>query len=85
MIRRISHRRRVAMEEQAGYATAWRVRAVTLGLIVVVLIAALACTSKPRSKERMAEKASGNAGRSATAQSVSDPGWPTAAVACDAL
>ncbi len=62
------------MEEQAGCARAWRVRAVTLGVIVVVLIAASACTSKPRSKERMAEQASGNAGRSATAQSVSDPG-----------
>jgi hypothetical protein len=62
------------MEEQVGCARVWRVRAVTLGAIVVVLIAASACTSKPRSKERMAEQASGNAGRSATAQSVSDPG-----------
>ena len=62
------------MEEQAGCATAWRVRAVTLGVIVVALIAASACTSKPRSKEQTGEQASTQTGSSGTAQSVPNPG-----------
>ena len=64
------------MEVQAGYPTAWQVHAVMLGVIIVALIAASACTSNPRSKEQgeMAEEASAKTGRSAMAQSVSDPG-----------
>ena len=64
------------MEVQAGYPTAWRVHAVMLGVIIAALIAASAWTSNPRSKEqeKMAEQASTKTGRSAMAQSVSNPG-----------
>jgi hypothetical protein len=62
------------MEEQVGCARAWRVRAVTLGVIVVALIAASACTSKTRSREQMTEQASAQSRSSGTAQSVSSPG-----------
>jgi hypothetical protein len=62
------------MGRQAEFAKLWRVHALTVGVILVVLMAATACTSKPISKERMAEQASAENGRSATAQSISNPG-----------